>query len=477
VRPTEYKWVALTVTTVGAFMAALDSSIVVVGLPTVLKDVNATLVHGIWIVTGYRLMLTILLVAIGRVADMLGRVRLYNVGFAVFTLGSALCGVSQSGEQLVAFRFIQGLGGALLAVNSVAIVTDAFPPDELGKGIGINFAAFNFGSVVGYTVSGVMIGLFGWRSLFLVNVPIGVFGTLWSYKRLSETRGRRLEEKFDYPGAILYASGLSVILFALTVGDPVSPLNSMLLVAGVSLLVIFAQVERRSEQPVLDPALFKIRVFTAGNISSLLNSLAFNALPFILTLYFQLVRFYEPLTTGLLLIPMEVAVLLVGPLSGRLSDKYGARGLCSLGLLLNSGALFWFSRLSPGSPQGVILSGLLLAGIGRGLFGSPNASSIMGSVPAERRGVANGVRTTLINTASSASLPLTLVLMTLGMPYERLSQLTGGDQLAGAAEQSAFLAALQSALLLLGLITALAIIPSLLRGPRRGVGGTRRAEP
>lgn len=212
---TEYKWVVLTVTTVGAFMAALDSSVLIVGLPTVLHELNATLVHGVWIMTGYRLATTILLVAIGRVADMLGRVRLYNLGFAIFTVASALCGLSQTGDQLVFFRLIQGIGAALLIVNSVTLIADVFPSKELGTGIGINFMAFNLGSIVGYTISGLMVDLVGWRYIFFLNVPVGVFGTMWAHLRLKEMH-RGVSEKFDFFGAVLYSSALTLILIALS---------------------------------------------------------------------------------------------------------------------------------------------------------------------------------------------------------------------------------------------------------------------
>src|SRR3989441_13081839 len=184
--PLEYKWVVLTVTTVGIFMATLDSSIFVVGLPKVVSDLKTNLVVGVWIITIYRLMITVLLVGIGRWADMHGRVRLYNTGFAIFTLGSLLSGLSPTAEALLAFRLVQGIGAALLFVTSVAIVTDAFSGKDLGKGIGINQVAINAGTITGYTLSGVLIQLFTWRSIFLVNVPVGIFGTYWSRKRLKE---------------------------------------------------------------------------------------------------------------------------------------------------------------------------------------------------------------------------------------------------------------------------------------------------
>jgi EmrB/QacA subfamily drug resistance transporter len=462
---TEYKWVALTVTTIGTFMVALDSSILIVGLPILLNELNASLVHGVWIITGYRLAITILLVAIGRIADMLGRVRLYVLGFAVFTGASALCGFSQSGDQLVFFRLLQGIGGALIIVNSVAVIADAFPASELGTGIGINFMAFNIGSIVGYTLSGIIVELASWRFIFLINVPIGIFGCFWARLRLREMH-RGVSEKFDYLGAILYSSSLTLILAGLSLESLTSPIAITLLVAGFLTLPIFVAVERKVPHPTLDLNLFKNRLFSAGNLASLLNSLAFNSLPFLLTLYLQLVRNLDAITTGFLFIPLEAAVLVVGPLSGRLSDRYGGRGLCTLGLLFSGVALVWFGTIDMTIGYAALILALVASGIGRGLFISPNASSIMGPVPPSKRGVANGVRTTIVQTGIVVSLPLSLAFMTLGMPYDRLTQLSGGTSNLAATDISAFLSALHYAFYLLAIVTLLAVVPSVLRGSK-----------
>ena len=260
----KYRWVALTVTTVGSLMSSLDTTIVILGLPTILDDLHATIVHGIWVITGYQLMLTVLLVLLGRLADMYGRVRLYNLGFIIFTLGSLLAGLSGNGTQLVVFRFIQGSGAALLSANSAAIITDAFPLEELGAALGTNMMAFNVGAVVGYTLGGAIITFLGWRSIFLINVPVGVFGTIWAYKRLKEVSVRAPGQRFDYLGSALYSAGLSVILLALTIGDPASLPNILLLVAGIAIFAVVVFVERRQRFPTLDLRLFKIRVFRRG---------------------------------------------------------------------------------------------------------------------------------------------------------------------------------------------------------------------
>jgi EmrB/QacA subfamily drug resistance transporter len=465
----DYKWVVLSVTTVGSFMASLDSNIVTIGLPTILKDLNATIVHGIWIITGYSLMMTILAVVLGRLADLYGRVRLYNLGFAVFTIGSLLCALSKSGEQLVIFRFLQGTGAALLAVNSIAIVTDAFPKSELGMGLGINIMSLNLGAITGYTLGGVMITYFGWRSIFLINVPIGIFGTIWGYLRLKTIIVKPVEQKFDFAGSILYCIGLSVILLALTIGDPLSTRNIAILAGGVAFFIAVIIVELRQKYPTLDLTLFKIRAFAAGSLSAFLNFLAFGCGPFLRSLYLQLVLGYSALKAGVLLIPMEIVIFILSPISGRLADRYGSRVLCSVGLALNAAALFWFSTLNIKSSYSGVLISLILFGVGAAMFGSPNISSVMGSVPAEKRGIANGIRVTLNMTGGVLSVPFSLMLMTLVMPYAKLSKIVNSTQLISSNEIPIFLKSINHACFILGIIVLLAIIPSLLRGPKGNI--------
>ena len=462
----DYKWVVLSVTTVGLFMASLDTNIVVIGLPTILQSLHASIVHGIWIITGYSLMMTVLAVLLGRLADLYGRVRLYNLGFAIFTIGSLLCALSGNGEQLIIFRFLQGAGSALLLVNSTAILADAFPKGELGMGLGTTVMALNLGAIVGYTLGGVMITYFGWRSIFLINVPIGIFGTIWSYLRLKEISVKPVGEKFDYAGSILYCIGLATILLALTIGDPLSARNITILAGGLAFFVAVIFVELRQKHPTLDLTLFKIRLFAAGTLTSFLNALAFSCSPFLRSLYLQLVLGYSALKTGIILIPMEITILVLSPISGRLADKYGSRVLSSVGLALNAAALIWFSTLNAKSSYGAVLISLLLFGFGMALFGPPNISSVIGSVPPEKRGVANGIRITLNQTGGVLSVPFSLLLMTLVMPYAKLSQIVGSSQLINSNEVPIFLKAINHACLILGIIVLFAIIPSLLRGSR-----------
>ena len=457
----DYKWVALSVTSVGTFMANLDSTIVVIGLPTILKDLHTSIVHGIWIITGYTLMMTIFLVLLGRLADLYGRVRLYNLGFAIFTVGSLFCALSRNGEQLIIFRFLQGAGASLLYANSGAIITDAFPRNELGMGLGINIMSVNLGAITGYTLGGIIITYFGWRSIFLLNLPIGIIGTILGYLNLKEIGTKPFGQKFDYAGSILYCIGLSTILLALTMGDPLSIRNIAILVCGLALFVAVIFVELRQKYPTLDLTLFKIRQFALGNIAGFLNGIGFSCGPFLRSLYLQLILGYSAAKTGLLLIPMEIIVFIISPISGKLSDKYGSQVLSSVGLALNAAALFWFSTLNQKSSYAEVLVSLILFGFGMATFFSPNSSAVMGSVTSEKRGIANGIRMTVNQTSNVLSVPFSLLLMTLVMPYTKLSQIVNSSQLLNSNEGPLFMKAINYACLILGIITLAAVIPSL----------------
>lgn len=465
----EYKWVVLTVTTVGIFMATLDSSILVVGLPQVVLALNTNLVVGVWFITIYRLMITVLLVGVGRVADLYGRVRLYNMGFAIFTVGSLLSGLSLTAEELLVFRLVQGVGAAFLFVNSVAIVTDAFAGEGLGKGIGINQVAINAGTITGYTLSGILIQLFTWRSIFLVNVPIGIFGTYWSHRRLKEISQPTRGERFDILGAASFSGSITLLLLGLTIGSPTDAFNLLLVMSSVVLMVLFIFVEHRTKFPVLDLSLFRNRLFTAGNIANLLSGLAFAGLAFIMTLYFQLVRGYDPLHAGVFLIPLDATLIFIGPISGSLSDKWGARGLSTAGLIMAAVGFFDLSGFTTTTSYPQIALGLVLVGFGIGLFRSPNASSVMGSVSSAKRGIASGVRATMINTSIVASIPLVLAVMTAYIPYNVLINIIGNVTTVSNGQITAsyvtpFLTGLQHALVIFSALILISAIFSFLRG-------------
>ncbi len=330
--------------------------------------------------------------------------------------------------------------------------------------------AINAGTITGYTLSGVLIQLFTWRSIFLVNVPIGIFGTYWSRKRLKEISPPAVGEKFDATGAITFSIAITLLLLGLTLGSLMEFANQAVVTASILCFAIFIAIERRARYPALDLSLFKIRLFTAGNIANLLSGLAFAALAFVMTLYFQLVRGYDPLHAGIFLIPLDVTLILVGPVSGWLSDKWGARGLSTMGLLVASAGFFFLSRFDLNTLYPEIALWLALVGFGIGLFRSPNASSVMGSVPSSKRGISSGVRATIINTSIVASIPLVLALMTADVPYSKLVNLgnigLGGVTQLASGDLGTFLAGLQHSLIVLSFLILGSAIFSFFRGPR-----------
>jgi EmrB/QacA subfamily drug resistance transporter len=467
----KYQWVVLSVTTVGIFMAGLDTRIVLIGLPTIAASLQTDLETLLWVTQGYQFAITIGLLFLGRVTDIFGRVKIYNLGFAIFTLGSGLCVFAQSGEQLIVFRIVQGVGGAMLIANSAALITDATPPRELGLALGVNQIALTFGAVLGLTVGGVLIDTTGWRTIFSLNVPVGIFGTLWAHFRLREIYKKEEHSGFDYLGLGLFTTGLASLLFAITlvtIGSTYElgamPLYLISLLAFAS----FVYVESRRPEPILDMRLFKIRLFSAGNLSQLLFSLGFGSLSLVVILYLQLIRGYNAFTAGLLMLPLDFAFVTVGPMSGRLSDRYGTRGLATSGLGIASlGYVCLGLLITDQIPIVQVEFILLVIGIGLGLFSSPNISSIMGSVPPQRRGVASAVRATLFNTGNVVSIGLVAYVITTAIPYSVVSGIiTGGYTTLTPAESLGFVAGIQGAFIVAAIITIFGMLASSLRGPR-----------
>ncbi len=465
----KYQWVVLSVTTIGIFMAGLDTRIVLIGLPTIGSSLNSDLESLLWMTQGYQFATTIGLLFLGRVSDMFGRLKIYNLGFAVFTVGSALCGFSQTGAQLIAFRVIQGIGASMLIANSAAMITDAAPSNELGSLLGVNMIALTVGAVFGLTLGGVLISLLGWRSIFFVNVPIGIFGTLWAHLRLRELSKRSTRAALDLWGITLFTAGLTLLLLDitfLTSGALSIPLGAVLLAFSFLCLGLFIYVESNHLEPLLDLKLFRIRPFSAGNLSTLLFSLGFGAQSLIIILYLQIIRGFSPLAAGIAFIPLDVSFSAVGAVSGRLSDRYGSRGLSTLGLSIATvGYLLLALTLSLTSSILLVEAILLLIGVGLGFFASPNISSVMGSVPAERRGVTSAIRATLFNTGSVVSIGMVAAIITTAIPYSTVSAIiSGGSVVLTASEASGFVEGIRRGFFVAALITIPAIIASSSRG-------------
>ena len=465
----QYKWIALSVTTVGTLMAGIDARIIIVGLPTVARELGADVESIIWVSQSYMLASTVGLLLIGRITDVIGRVKIYNIGFVVFTIGSALASICQSPLQLILSRIVQGTGSAMLITNSAAILTDATPRNELGTILGINQIAFRIGSVAGLTLSGVIIALYGWRALFYLNIPIGIFGTIWAHLRLKEISTRDPQKKMDWLGFAAFTSGLTLVLLAITFLSygiaEVLP-GFVMLAFGGFLLFYFIKVEIRIPTPLLDLQLFRIKAFAAGNLAQLLNALAWFGIILMISFYMQVVLDFSALQTGVGLLPLEAAFVVFGPMSGKLSDKYGTRLFSTLGLCISSVGLFWLTQVKLATTYSAMIIPLVLLGVGNGMFVSPNISSIMRSVPANRRGVASGFRTTMANLGGTTSAGLAILLITTGIPYSVFSILLRSMNPAtlGQLPEHEFLNGFQVAASVFAVINTCAIIPSFLRG-------------
>ena len=470
----QYKWTVLTVTTVGVLMAGIDSRIVVIGLPTVAASLGADAEQAIWFTQAYIIGSTVALLFLGRISDMYGRVKVYNIGFAIFTVGSLFTSLSPSPNIFIAARIFQGLGSAALFSNSAAIITDAFPHGQLGTALGINSVAFRAGSMFGLTLSGLILAFFDWRYLFYVNIPVGIFGTLWARMRLHEQIDPEKSATMDWPGFVTFGCFVTFLLLALTfaaygIGESAIVAAFVVLSAGSGLL--FARVERRHAAPLLDLTLLRIREFTGAVLAQLINAMAWGAFILLISLYLQLVKGLSPLEAGLAIVPFDISMLFLTPLSGRLSDRFGTRPFATAGLAVVTVSLVAMSTLAPGTPYTTLLGFLLLSGAGMGLFTSPNMSSVMGSVPAHRRGVASGFRATFFNIGFVLSFNIVILVLTFYLPYGLISQIISSQGVASTISTDAgrFSSALDNVFLVLAVINAVAIVPSLLRGPRKEV--------
>jgi MFS family permease len=451
-RSTHYKWVALSNTTLGILSATVNGSIVIISLPAIFRGIHldpltpGNISYLLWMLMGYLLVSAVLVVTLGRLGDMYGRVRMYNLGFAIFGLAALALPfdpfTGPSGAMwLILWRVVQAVGGSMLMANSPAILTDAFPPDQRGTAMGINQVAGISGSFIGLILGGVLAAV-DWRLVFLVSVPIGIGGTIWSYLSLRET-GVRTKAKIDWLGNVTFAFGLVGILVGITYGiQPygghtmgwTSPLVLTGLLGGAALLVAFCFIELRVKQPMFDLHLLRIRPFAAGSAATLLASIARGGLQFMLILWLQgiwlVLHGYNyadtPLWSGIYLLPLTFGFVVSGPVSGWLSDKHGARAFASGGLLV-SAAAFGGLLLLPTNFH-YLAFGLLifLAGAGMGLFSAPNAAAIMNSVPRHQRGAASGMLATFQNSGFVLSIGVFFSLMIAGLASTLPATLTRG---------------------------------------------------
>lgn len=463
----DYKWMALSCTSLGALLSVLSSSTLIVALPNIMKDLHASMNTIIWVIMIYMLAITILVPSIGRIADMIGRKKLFVSGFIVFTIGSVLCGFSETAWQLIMFRFVQSIGGALLLAVSTPIVADAFPNGELGKALGINGMIISVGSVIGPILGGAFISM-GWRWIFYINLPIGVFGTIWAWMKLEELEKLPKKQKFDWLGNLTFTIGMLTLLLALTLGGFKGWLNLSTLVLfalSVIFMTAFISIESRIEQPMLDLSLFKNRILAFAFTSNLLNGIARGAITFLLVFYFQGIKGIDPVEAGILLTPFALSMMIMAPISGRLADRYGSRILSSLGLLISAFGIIGMMEIKATTSITELAIWMFISGLGSGMFFPPNTSAIMGAVSPQRRGIAGGVRTMMNNAGSVISMALSMAIISSSITPEALQGLFAGTQVGSQGIAVAqFISGLRVAFTISFIMSLLGAVISYMRG-------------
>jgi EmrB/QacA subfamily drug resistance transporter len=465
----EYKWIVLLITTIGAFMSPFDGSVVTIAIPAIASSIRLGLESAVWVQLAYLLLLTVLLISAGRVADLHGRKRFYTLGFIIFTVGSVLCALSMTDVQLVFFRALQGVGAAFILANSTAIVTDTFPREERGKALGINTTAVYTGLMVGPVLGGVLVQNFGWRSIFFVNLPIGIVVVALTTLKLKENTPDERGIGFDLPGAASLSLGLASTLVVLTLGGVFGWVSApSILLGGLSLvmLVLFVRIERGLVRfPTLDLSLFtRNRLFAAANTTAFLSYVAVNGVTLTMAIYLESIKGLDPQTAGLFLIAQATPMALLSPLSGWLSDRFGSRVISTLGMGIVSVGLFLFSGMSAASSGLDTVLRLVVVGVGFGLFSSPNTSAVMGSVRQEKLGVGAGILGTMRFMGQSIGLALLGAVMAATLPTQSLLAVFAGLTSQGSLAVSEFVVGMRNFFLIATGIGAIGTLASTTRG-------------
>ncbi len=461
--PDRYKWIALSNTTLGILLATLDASITIIAMPDIFRGIHldplapANSSYLLWMILGYLVVSSVLIVSLGRLGDMYGRVRTYNLGFVIYTVASLLLTICwlqgpAGALYLIGLRIVQGIGAACLLANSAAILTDAFPADQRGMALGINNIVGVSGMFVGLVLGGLLAPI-DWRLVFLVSVPVGLIGTVWGYLKLEERSSPR-RARVDWWGNVTFALGLVLVMVSVTYGiRPFgahatgwsSPRVLALLAGSVACFAAFVLVERRVADPMFSLPLFRIRAFTFGTLSTFLAALARGGLMFMLIIWLQGIWLPEhgydftdtPLRAGIAMLPLTIGLLVSGPVSGWLSDRFGARLFATGGMLISAVSFGLLLLLPTDFAYPAFAGSLLLAGIGMGLFASPNRAGVMNSLPAGDRGAGGGMNQTFQNSAQVLSLGVFFTLMILGLAASLPHAMSAGLQAHGIAAATA----------------------------------------
>ena len=470
-----YRSLAMLVVLMGVMITAVDTTIVVLGLPVMMQRLHSDMVGMVWVIMAYLLVLTIITTQVGRFGDMYGRVRMYNLGFAIFTAGSLLCGLAASGPQLVVFRVLQGLGGALVSANSGAIIADTVPAAERGRAYGLVAIGWNIGAVLGILLGGMIITFVNWRYIFFINVPIGAVGLVVGLRVLRE-RAQRSVKHLDVVGTGLLGGGLLLVLLALTdmTGAGFTGTIAVKFVVGVALLVLLVLWERRAAAPLLDLKLLGHPVLRASVLSAFFQSLGGYAVMFLVIMYLQGVRGLSPFVAALVLVPGYVLGGFIAPLAGRIADRTGSRLPVSLGLGLQAVAFLLYASLALGSPVVVVALAALINGVGNAFFFPANNTAVMANAPKEAYGLASGLLRTLSNIGMVMSFAVALLAASTAIPRADAFAIFLGVSHLTPVLAKLFLAGLRTSMLTAIIFLVAALVLSLVWGSRRPVDVAQR---
>ncbi len=465
--------VAVAIVMTGVTMSAIDTTAVILGIPVMKTDLHSDLLSMVWVIMAYLLITTIATTQVGRLGDMFGRVRMYNLGFAIFTIFSLFCGFSENGAELIAFRIFQGLGGAFIFANSGAILADTFPPNERGKAFGYNGIGWSLGAILGILVGGAFVTFLSWRYIFFINVPIGTGATLVGYFMLKE-KSPRLKESLDYGGLLLLGAGLFLILYGVSniTGSGWDYTTGLEMLMGAMLIVSFIFLEMRIKHPLLDLSILKSRILTASIFAAFFQSLATFAVLFLIIMYLQGPRGLSPWNSSILLIPGYILGGVVAPLSGRLSDRVGARVVATIGLSVQIVGVLIYLTFAISTSIYVVILGAVVYGSGNSAFFAPNNSAVMSSAPPKAYGVSNGLLRTMANVGMLSSFAVALLMSSLSIPRAYAFQIFLGVGKINGQLSLEYIKGMHTALLASIVMLLIAIVLSVLRGRE-----TRNAPP
>jgi EmrB/QacA subfamily drug resistance transporter len=444
-----YKWWALSCTSLGMLLATINSGTLIIALPNLERSLHTSLLELVWVILVYMIASTVLVLSAGRLSDQFGRKKAYVMGFIVFAVASLGAGFAADGTQLILWRILQGIGGSFLFANAAAIVTDAFPKEQLGLAMGTNTMVASVGLVIGPVLGGALVAI-SWHWVFWFNVPFGLLGSLWGAKILHEVTGRSNDRSFDYLGTISFLIGLTGLVYGISRGGIegwTSPLTIPALILAVVLLPAFVLVESRQKAPMLDLSIFRDRLFATASAAAFANGLARFALMFVFVFYFQGVQGNSPILAGVKLAPLALGMLIASPAAGLWADRRGSRTLAVLGMLVTALGLGLMTTLQRDTTYAWPGIYMFIVGIGSGMFNSPNTAAMMGAVAPHRRGIAAGARVLVQNTGAVMSIAFVLAIITSAVPKQVLFKVFSGlAKHISTAQLSPFIANMHTAL-------------------------------